>query len=455
MKKPWIRNILIGAAVLVALNIVYLAFMTACYSVPVTERTKVHLEETMEILAPETKESPVFRNVKALSTGLFTDMLWIDTAIMHEESAFEMAVTLPHKEVQVGEMWFPDEGFQGLMIPVMYYYDDPGVITVRYQRYWMLFTGLIRVLFQFFAWNEIRYLFYSIAAALLLYDGCMIMKRCGWRALIPFGVAVMMRNLLFHVISFTTCTDTIMTFAAIAFLVTFYEKTWYRKYRWLFYLIVGSLTFAIGTMEAPLLVLGMTMLTELLFMRGYQTEDDLRMDKAQMKKVFFEVFFLSFLWCVGYASAAVGKGMIVNMTFGGTGAGEEAFLHYLSSNGRGPFVRFYRIFYCLDMLFTPVQIKGPMMVFLLIVILVLMKKRGIKKFPYMWQILMVALYPVAWAMIVVEHSIHNYASNIFSVFVYGILAVLCGLVREETGDVKMLTDTTSHGGLSGDGEGEE
>ena len=69
-----------------------------------------------------------------------------------------------------------------------------------------------------------------------------------------------------------------------------------------------------------------------------------------------------------------------------------------------------------------------------------MIKRGFENFKSKFIVLFVALYPVFWVFVVVEHSIHYYADNIFSVFVYGIFTVLVCMVSDKNKRDMVETD---------------
>ena len=85
----------------------------------------------------------------------------------------------------------------------------------------------------------------------------------GWRGLVPFGLALLMRSLLLQTASISTGSDVLIFLLAMAVVATYGQSSLVRKYRCLFYLAVGSFSFALGPLVAPLLTIAMPMILEI------------------------------------------------------------------------------------------------------------------------------------------------------------------------------------------------
>ena len=410
-----------GVLLLLLLNALYLLFMTLAYCIPREGRVRDHIEESLGTWQDEST-SPVFDNMKAYWPDVHSDLIWVNCALSEAGGhPLYNAVALPYQTNPNIDSQEDDYQWQNI-VTAMYYSNDPTTVGQTYSRYWMLCVGFLRILFTFLNAGELRFLFWMIVATLFLYVVYKITVLLGWRGLVPFGLALLMRSLLLQTASISTGSDVLIFLLAMAVVATYGQSSWFRKYRCLFYLAVGSLSFALGPLVAPLLTIAMPMILEISL-------NEKREAPESERQLFISALAGGLFWLAGYVGSMMIKGVLSELFVGSTGDGQGMFVYYLGP-GQGIAERLFRVGYCFQGLLAPLQVKVPYVILLGLFLTVLFVRREHRTPKHAALYLAIAALPVVWSFIVVEHSKHYFVANIYAALVYALLTLILSAVGE-------------------------
>lgn len=404
--KNMMTKVAIGIGVLIAANLLYFLFMTMCFMVP-AEKVKPNIEMSLYTWQEETP-FPFFDNGRAMWLDYGSDMIWANIALTNVDNPLKAAIELPYA---IGGEENDDVHFNNL-IRGLYYTESEDFTMTTYPRYWMLMVGIIRVLFCFCEIAEMRYAFYFVAAILVWAVFRELEKRWGWRGTFPFFMAVVLRMLVTHSISISTSADVFIALGAMLFVLKNGEKDFYKKYQGIFFLFLGSFVFALGPFVAPVLTLGMPLVTHILM----QKEKDSTMNS------WWRIITNSVAWVCGYGGSIAIKAILTKVVAGSQSTSGTV-SHYLGL-GQGISARIGRIVYCFENLLTPLKVKIPIVLLVLGILVIMWCRRSKRKVDCKWLLLFVSLYPLLWSFVVVEHTIHYFATNMYAVLVYAILSII-------------------------------
>lgn len=411
------RNVVLTIGILVVLNVVYLMFMTLAFSLPADGKIKENIGASLYTWENE-DIGQIFDDTKSFFLDLSSDMIWANIAATRTDNPLLTAIEMPYKQVAFDGEGVVEKMYRYL-IQALYYPDSEETISTNYSRYWMLIAGILRILFVFWEIREIRYIFYFLTAGwmvLVLYKAC---KLLDWRGVLPLAVAMTVRVWLMHSASISLVPDILITLVSLYIMMCIYQKEKFQEYAPFLYLVIGSLSFATGPLVAPLLTLGMVLIMQVL-LTGQQDSK-----LASWGRIIGN----SMMWVLGYAGTIGAKSILAKLTIGEQTASET--IMYWLGPGQGIGQRVERVRYCLEGLMAPIEVKGPMMAIIVIMLIFMMFRRGWQNFEGKLQLIFIALYPVVWSFIIVEHSIHYFVANIFSILVYSLLSVLVFMIRDK------------------------
>jgi len=415
--KRIVKYLSMGCFVIILLSVLYTIIMTVAFIIPTGGKIKEHLGESLFTLQGEPRDS-FFDDAKFYWNDTFSDMIWLNiTATKTNNSAFYDACYMPY--VESVEQYYPDDPTYGNLINALYYPDSEGSVTKSYSRYWMLEVAFWKILFIFYEIKEVRVLLYFLATALASICLYLVGKELGWRGFLSLSLAMVMRMWLMNSVGLSIGIDIFISLIAMIITVICYKKTWFINCNYIFYLILGSLAYAVGPMVAPLLTLAMPLLLQILLVN----KDDKDKDSWVL------ILTNSVQWVIGYATSIASKAFLAKMVIGQQDARGEA-LYYLGI-GQGLGQRLNRIVYCLDHLMSPINVKAPLLTILLLIIVVIGIKRGWCKYSSFWQVFFIGLYPFVWVFIIVEHSIHNFVTNIFSIFICAFVSLIVFSIKDK------------------------
>lgn len=412
--KTIMKRVVMFIGVLLALNVLYFAFMTLAFSIPAEGKVKENMGNSLFTWQKDTA-FPIFDDGKSYWYDLQGELLWANIAVNYTDNPIATTIEMPYTEVS-GQA---EGDFCAPLIQALYYPDAENSIHTSYSRYWMLIAGVFRILFLVWEIKEIRYIFYFTVLALaflLLYK---VNKILGWRGYMPLCVAMASRVWFMQAICATTLPDILISLLAMLSLISLHKSEKYVKYQEMLFFVIGSVSFAFGPLIAPLTTLGMTLILNIMLLK--QKDND--------KIAWVRCVTNSIAWAAGYLGSIACKSILAKITLENQTATES--IMYWLGPGQGVKERLGRIVYCIEGLLSPINVKLPIFIILVVIIILLIIKRGFENFRSKFIVLFVTLYPVFWVFIVVEHSIHYYADNIFSVFVYGLFTVMVCMVSDK------------------------
>lgn len=402
MKK--INDILKGIGILIGLNIAYLLFLTACFMLPVDsicKNVETSLEIWVDVQDPTVMDYPVFDQI-SLFWDSFSDMIWANMATIKGNNPIISAIRLD---------WYQGNSpWEGLVNAI--YYRDSGTLA-PYSRYWNINVGVLKIFFSYATLSEIRFLFYWVSSALLIFLLYRVMKIQGVKGAIPLIAAFMMISLELHAICLSFSGEIVLLLASMIFL-TYYLPTPPRKFKiYHIFLGLGSLTFAVGPFVTPVLTIGMCLILSIQLME----------ENCDCNKVCKFVITNTISWIIGYIMTLLFKGFLSRIFLGHSDGVSEALMWFGAEMGISQ--RFSLLGNKLIRCFTPTVVKVPAFIILLLVLLFLCYKRKRRANRYKSLALgFIALYPFIWVLLVSRHSIHLFTSHLFAVTIYAIISIL-------------------------------
>lgn len=414
-------------AILVILNIVYMIFMTVAYTTPVDGKVKENVGNSLFTVVNE-DQFPVFHDPNGYWNDITTDLIWLNMAVCEGKNPFEGAMALYYQMTSN----IPEDGNPQTyhhLVSALYYNGAEGTHMQQYSRYWLLFMGILKPMFLIWEISEIRYIFYFVLFALsttLIYQ---MGKVLDWRGIVPLGAAMAVRLWQMHSICLATMPDILIAIISMLLVINMYKKDTFKDKHMYLFLIIGSFSFAFGPLIAPILTLGMPLVLSIM----------LGNEKSNKIESWIRIIVDSVAWVAGYAISLIFKQMLAKAVIGMQDGTEEAL--YWFGMDMGFKERIDRIIYCFDGLLSPLNVKLPILLVIIAILIIAIIKNGINKTGNMLLLLFLALYPIAWIFVVVRHSQHYWAANILSVTVFAILAMLTMSVNKKSDREK---DTVSN-----------
>ena len=416
------QTVLRGAGILAALNLCYLLFMVIVFALPIGVRVRGNATESMHVWKEGLEtEAPVFNDNRVFWNDTNAEILHVNCAVTEEGPPLKRGLALYYTQVPDAEEIQPVKSYRNLEAALSE--TQRADVTIgTYERYWHLQTGYLRLLLSFLTIGEIRWLFYAFGSMLALWLFLRVHTLLGIKGVLPLAVAFLSRVLVLQTATLMTSTDAYVAFAAMIALTYLYRKPWFANNRALLYLVTGSVTFAIGSLIAPVLSLGMMLIL------------DLQLENARdnVKDSWVKLVACSATWVAGYALSMLCKAVVSLLAAGSADAASVA-AGYMDANGGGIAGRFNVLRSCFYRLCLPAQSTAVVLLVFAVLLILALRRSGIQKPQGLLLTLSVALYPVVWVLVVAEHSRHDYAVNIFAVTVYGLAVICAGLVKEQDG----------------------
>lgn len=132
MKKQLAKKLLLGVGILVALNVIYLLFMTFAFSIPADGKIKENIGLSLYTWQDE-DITPIFDDAQSYFQDIGSDLIWANIAATRTNNPILAAIELPYKQVS-----FEGEGDVARkvqhLIQALYYPDSEETISTNYSR---------------------------------------------------------------------------------------------------------------------------------------------------------------------------------------------------------------------------------------------------------------------------------------------------------------------------------
>lgn len=416
MKKK-IRNCsikgLMGILLIALLNVAFLGFMMHIFQIPMDETLKTNMGNSLVYFPQNDNLNMPFFGDKSFYFGDNMDMLWTNSATICSGDPFTDAVSMNYIVDPNA-----DEHTKDWMSLVNAIYSPENGKLTQYSRYWNLQVGVLKLLYRHMDLGKIRYLAFLVNCILFVSLLFRVYRKAGVKAALPIVVGSFMTMLLMHSICISFFGDIFNALLGMNLIAWFYDKKWFRNLEYLFYLVIGCFTFAGAPLIAPILTLGMMLLTEVLLVK----ESDRKLWS------FGKIILNSVCWVAGYMETLLVK-QILSVKVLGYQTGSDTIVQWIGPE-LGVEDRLRILGDNFARTFSPAMFKLPLLGILLAGIVFFICKAH-KKSEQVLQLLFVSLYPIVWILVIARHSIHWFVSTILCVFIVGILAALMSFIDEE------------------------
>lgn len=269
----------------------------------------------------------------------------------------------------------------------------------EYARYWHGYLIYLRPLLLIFDYFQIRIIILIILSLLiikLLYE---MYKRKMIKTIIALAIALICVDIQLVFLSLQSMITFVIALVASNILVKRIEKI---KDINLFFFIVGSITCFFDLLTTPLITLGIPLILYLLLT---EKEDD------SLKNTIIKMIKICIIWGIGYALICISKWVIVDLIYnrGVIYTSIEQFL-YRSNKST------YTLYYILGKNISYVNVI-LLMIITMIYIFFMLNKNITLKFKQSIPYFIVAIMPIAWYIILSQHS------GLHCFFTYRLLAV--------------------------------
>lgn len=285
--------------------------MSACFLLPtqpIVKNVETSLELWVDVKEPTDMDYPIFGQISVYWDS-FSDMIWANMVTVKGSNPIESAIRLDRYFMGEGSPW---EG----LVAAIYYRDSAGLGP--YSRYWNINVGVLKILFSFMTLAEIRFLSYWVVLALLMFLLYRIIKIQGVKGTIPIIAAFMMTSLELHAMSLSFFGDIMLTLVFMI-LLTYYSTDNNRRLGICsIFLVLGSLTFAVGPFVAPVMTVGMCL--------GLYIQ--LEKDNCDRKTLWKFVILNTISWIIGYVISMLFKQLLAEALLGKSDGVSEALIWF-------------------------------------------------------------------------------------------------------------------------------
>ncbi len=284
---------------------------------------------------------------------------------------------------------------------------DESMTTINYPRYWHGSTFVMRLLLVVKNYVVLRTFFYILSSLLILWTIIALLRRIGVWAAAIFTVAMVSVNVF--MMQFSIQFLPMLLLALSGMLVVLYHGDDSRRMARLFF-ILGSLTAYLDLLTCPLLSWGIPMLVWLV------------MKRADDGKPMHHFLASSALWAVGYAATWAAKWLVATLT-----TSADVFADAAGQSARRASVGEFGRWAALE---RNVEVLPWFYAIVALVVLVVFAVRYFDRRRWRQALLclVVALAPLAWFLVVAQHSWEHYwfTYRILAITVMGVLmAVAC------------------------------
>ena len=399
----------IGIATVAVLNVLFMLFLIGIFKIPMNEAMKTNMGNSLTYWRNDgNADFPLFGDYGyEISDDM--DMLWTNSATICSGDPFMDMVRMGYVFDENAE---PRSGWNDLVKAI---YDPANGQLADYSRYWNIHVGWLKLLYRYFDIGQIRYLLFMIIAVMFAALEIIFYEKQGIKAALPLAVGTFFSALILHSVCVTYFGDIFNGFLGALVIALCYNKKWFSKWEYLWYIIIGALTFAGTSLIAPLVSLGMCLLTDVLL----KQKDD------KDRKHWISMCVNTICWIGGYMLTLLWK-QGLSKKYLGFQTGTDTIWQWIGPEmGLGE--RIATVGKNFARTFSPLHFKLPLFILIVVGICICMIKAH-KKSTNVLQLLFVSIYPIVWILIIARHSLHWFVATIISIFMIGVLAALMSFI---------------------------
>lgn len=386
--------------------------LTAVYLLP-TEGMKKHVGESLDNFMDEGDNPFLIPGYKGSSLDNSTDAIMLGNAVFDSERPFYQAAMLAERA--------KDESGDTMIGLQNYVREDDRHLVVEYSRYWHGYLVVLKPLLLLLNFDQIRLLNGIMFAVLLAAVSFGFLRLGMWRGWAAWLLAV--AGLYPVVIPYSLQYSSVFYIGTIALALVLYQGEWLeRKELWgCFFLITGMCTSYMDFLTYPLFTLGMPLIACVLLM------------KHEIREMLRDCL----CWGIGYFGMWMGKWAVGSLL-----SGEKLWIKALEIADLrvSGTVNDYEISRVMAVLRNFYIYAGVLGVLLFVVIMVwtvagVWRYRERLSIRAVLPLLLTACMPVAWYLLVANHSyIHYwYTFRILTVSIFAVAALPEYLYRRVRG----------------------
>ncbi len=405
---------------------IFLASIFAAYSIP-NNNIKSNVKDSVAQLKQEGVYPKLFFGSKSAQLDNFTDSWMLNLAFTpNGKDVINSSLSNIYTNMDA------EDNIENLSEAVE---NQEGGRVSSYSRYWHGYLTILRPLLAFFNYTQIRFLNMCILFGLFLIVSYLLKHKIGTGVMLSFFMTMMSSMFIIVPMSIQFSSMFYIMFISCIIVLTLHEyinKNNYLKY---IFFIIGCVTSFFDLLTTPIITIGIPLNIWILLDINKSKED-----KSILSRI-FEIVRISILWAIGYGITWASKWIIASIvlnkdvvkealdqilfrTSSTHGEIELSMLSVIKSN----------ILVTLDSI--PLKMITLLLIAWLIVFILYKKKSGeiIKSV----SILLIALMPIAWYIVLKNHSsIHCWFTyRSLSVSIFALMSFLFFAIDEEKIKIK-------------------
>ncbi|MDU1032943.1 hypothetical protein [Clostridium sp.] len=406
--KVKIRNVF---KIYVILIVSFVSMLILAYSIP-NERISENVKESLVVLSKEGVYPRFFLNDEGSQLDNFTDTLMLNTAVYSDgDNAVKSAMKNGNA--------YTDNQDDNEIDELFAYLNNEKIETSEYGRYWHGYLVLLKPLLFFFNYSQIRYLNIFVLVGLFISVNILIKNRIGTKYMIAFFISVMMSMFWIIPMSLQFSSIYYIMFLSLVFLLKNYD--WLKEKKLIPYLffVVGACTSFLDLLTAPLITLGILLVTYLLF------EDEENSIIYKVKEIICD----SIMWTMGYGLTWASKWILGSLILGKNILSEaiNQAAYRTSSVYNGQNISLLEVIKKnMVLYFNETSIKILLLIGIVLIIMLLFKRIRFKYIINKIPVLLLAAYPIIWFIVLSNHSDIHYWFTYRSLMIslYSIISLL-------------------------------
>ncbi len=365
--------------------------MVLCYALPV-DYMRSHVVESGEDLIRE-GDRPKWGGFITVSDG-FTDAIMLGKAVYDGGDSVFTEAMLNRSESA--------KGYGDNMSQMVHSLDENAENVVsEYPLYWHGYLVILKPLLYFFNVSDIRIINMIIQTALLMICAALVSEKLGKKYLAVLIPGILFINPITAAISFQFADVYYITLLSLIIMLCFKDWLTGKKAFIYLFLLIGAACAFFDFLTIPIVALGIPLV---FYMLIFNTDS--------IWRGILELIKLSTSWAFGYIGMWCGKWILTSIFTGKSiiGDGMDKILYrsgtsFTEGEG-GTFGRFDAVKGILSMLKnSPLNMVLLILILICVILLIVTKRYRFIDYKKTLILGLIALYPLAWYTIVLNHSI--------------------------------------------------
>lgn len=417
------------ATIYISMMVVFVLIMACSYKIP-NKRINWHVSESIQQLKTEGIYPRPFFNTASSQLDNFTDAWMLNISISADNKhPLKSSLQVPHRVAQKQGEDNIDK-IRNLELSL----DKKNIKTTSsYSRYWHGYLGILRPLLIFFSYTEIRFMNMCALFMLFIVVNSLIKKKLGTKVMISFFISMMMVMFPIVPMSLQFSSMFYVTFISMIVVLLYHRKIEENKLAICLFFIIGSMTSFLDLLTAPLISLGIPLVTYILLIQNNEIKQNSRIaiNNISSKHIadnIIEVIKNSIMWGLGYGMTWASKWVIASIVLKQnviTDALNQMLVRTSDPGGDTAFTVNSVIKATTSVMFTDFTLKIVIALLIIGIIAMILCRKHTNEIITITPILLIALMPFVWYIILKNHSqVHcwftyrNLSITLYAVFAF-------------------------------------